>query len=121
MEESQAWQVKQMRTVSEHLASLIEIPSVSSMSNRDVIDYAKEILQDAEWNLSENTYSDANGVEKINLLAAPKGQDVEDPDADLAFFCHTDTVPFATNWEDALVPIHQGGYIYGCGACDVKG
>ena len=110
-----------MRTVSEHLASLIEIPSVSSMSNRALIDYAKRILQGVGWNLNEMVYSDANGVEKINLLAAPQDQDVKDAEVDLAFFCHTDTVPFAADWTDALVPILKDGYLYGCGACDVKG
>lgn len=110
-----------MRTVSEHLTNLIEIPSVSSMSNRGVIDYATAILREVGWNVSERSYADANGIEKINLLAAPKSQDVEDPNADLAFFCHTDTVPFAGDWADALVPILKDGFIYGCGACDVKG
>ena len=110
-----------MRTVSDHLANLIEIPSVSSMSNRGVIDYAKDTLLSAAWNVSENSYVDANGVEKVNLLASPKDEDIEDADVDLAFFCHTDTVPFAADWADALVPIFKDGIIYGCGSCDVKG
>jgi acetylornithine deacetylase len=110
-----------MKTVSEHLSSLIQIPSVSSMSNRAVIDYVTPILKNIGWNLAEKTYFDANGIEKINLLAAPRGQNVEDPQVDLAFFCHTDTVPFAADWKDALVPILKDGFIYGCGACDVKG
>jgi acetylornithine deacetylase len=110
-----------MKTVSEHLSSLIQIPSVSSMSNRAVTDYASAILRRVGWNLAEKTYFDANGVEKINLLAAPMDQNVEDPYVDLAFFCHTDTVPFAADWADALVPIFKDGIIYGCGACDVKG
>jgi len=110
-----------MRTAGEHLANLIEIPSVSSMSNRGVIEYATDILQDAAWNVSEKSYLDANGAEKINLLAAPKGQGVAEANVDLAFFCHTDTVPFAADWEEALVPILKDGIIYGCGACDVKG
>jgi len=110
-----------MRTVSDHLANLIEIPSVSSMSNRDVIDYAKDTLLSAAWNLREKTYVDANGVEKVNLLASPKDENIADADVDLAFFCHTDTVPFAADWADALVPIFKDGIIYGCGSCDVKG
>jgi acetylornithine deacetylase len=110
-----------MRTASEHLANLIEIPSVSSMSNRGVIDYAEMILREVEWRVSEKTYFDAKGVEKVNLLASPRDQSVEDRDIQLAFFCHTDTVPFAADWNDALVPIHKNGFIYGCGACDVKG
>jgi len=110
-----------MKTASEHLSSLIQIPSVSSMSNRGVIDYATAILLGVGWNVAEKIYFDTSGTEKINLLAAPGGQNVADPVVDLAFFCHTDTVPFAADWTDALVPILKDGFIFGCGACDVKG
>ena len=92
-----------MRTVSDHLANLIQIPSVSSMSNRGVIDYPKDDApRTLRWNVAEKTYVDANGVEKVNMLASPKGENVEDAEVDLAFFCHTDTVPFAADWTDAL-------------------
>ncbi len=35
--------------------------------------------------------------------------------------CHTDTVPFAADWENALNPVVDAGMLHGCGACDVKG
>jgi acetylornithine deacetylase len=35
--------------------------------------------------------------------------------------CHTDTVPYATDWPQALDPFVTDGQLYGCGACDVKG
>ena len=73
-----------MRTVSEHLGNLIEIPSVSSMSNRGVIEYATATLLDSAWHVGEVTYRDADGVEKINLVAAPKDQNLEDRDIELA-------------------------------------
>ncbi len=40
---------------------------------------------------------------------------------DLAFICHTDTVPYAPNWSDALRLRSLNGNLHGCGACDVKG
>jgi acetylornithine deacetylase len=35
--------------------------------------------------------------------------------------CHTDTVPFAADWQGALNPHVENGLLLGCGACDVKG
>jgi acetylornithine deacetylase len=40
---------------------------------------------------------------------------------DLAFLCHTDTVPYSKSWLQALQPVFQGEMLHGCGACDVKG
>jgi acetylornithine deacetylase len=64
---------------------------------------------------------DASGTEKINLIAAPPGQDPTASNVDLAFLCHTDTVPPATDWAAALAPFVREGMLHGCGACDVKG
>jgi acetylornithine deacetylase len=40
---------------------------------------------------------------------------------DLAFLCHTDTVPYAKEWTQALQLVLRGDLLHGCGACDVKG
>ena len=109
-----------MKTVVEHLSNLIRIPSSSSVSNRPIIDYALQVLNEARWSSREMTYNDAAGVEKVNLLAAPPNQNLDNVSAELAFMCHTDTVPH-TNWPTALEPIIAGGLLHGCGACDVKG
>ncbi|NYF80070.1 acetylornithine deacetylase [Granulicella arctica] len=66
-------------------------------------------------------YADANNVEKINLIAAPPGQHPEQSAVDLAFLCHTDTVPYASDWIEATNPFIADEVLYGCGACDVKG
>jgi acetylornithine deacetylase len=42
-------------------------------------------------------------------------------EVDLAFFCHTDTVPYTEDWNQALDPVRTGDVMHGCGACDVKG
>jgi len=110
-----------VKTVVEHLENLIRIPSVSSTSNRPVVEYAHQVLQEAHWNTRSMTHVDAAGVEKINLISAPHGQDLEETGVDLAFVCHTDTVPHAADWTNALDPFVLDGLLYGCGACDVKG
>jgi acetylornithine deacetylase len=107
--------------VIDHLSNLIRIPSVSAMSNRPITDYASSVLTARGWTTREMTYIDGTGTEKVNLIAAPPGQDVADPAVDLAFLCHTDTVPYAKDWLQALRPVRQGAMLHGCGACDVKG
>jgi acetylornithine deacetylase len=109
-----------MKTVVDHLLHLIRIPSVSDMSNRGVIDYAQQALDEAGWSMQPMAYRDTAGIEKVNLIAAPPRQKLRDA-AELAFFCHTDTVPYVVEWEKALQPFVADGLVYGCGACDVKG
>lgn len=110
-----------MKDAVEHLKHLVGIPSVSSLSNRPVIDYAREALHEAQWQTRQVAYKDAAGIEKINLIAAPPGQSVDDPASELAFVCHTDTVPYAPDWARATAPFVADGFLYGCGSCDVKG
>lgn len=105
----------------EHLERLIRIPSVSKMSNRPVIEYAAEVLHGLGWKTREVVYRDAAEVEKVNLIAAPPGQDANAKAVELAFVCHTDTVPFAADWDEATEPVIEDGEVHGCGACDVKG
>lgn len=110
-----------MKTAVGHLSSLIRIPSNSAVSNRPLIDHASKELRSLRWSLRELPYADPAGVEKVNLIAAPPGQDVAARDVDLVFMCHTDTVPFASDWKEALTPAQSDGMVRGCGACDVKG
>jgi acetylornithine deacetylase len=110
-----------LTTVVDHLSNLIRIPSVSAMPNRPITDYATSVLTYQGWTTREAPYVDEFGTEKVNLIAAPPGQDVADRGVDLAFVCHTDTVPYAKDWPQALQPVRQGQMLHGCGACDVKG
>lgn len=109
-----------MKSVEEHLAELVRIPSVSRLSNRPIIDYARTTLEAAGWRFREIMYRDPADIEKVNLIAAPPGADIQKTAVDLAFVCHTDTVPFATDWARATDPFIKDGYLLGCGACDVK-
>lgn len=109
-----------MKTVVGHLTDLIRIPSVSALSNRPVIEYIERAMHRAGWQTERIRYQDAAGIEKINLITAPSTQKLNDP-AGLVFMCHTDTVPYAAGWANALTPFVSEGMLHGCGACDVKG
>ena len=110
-----------MQTAIQLLRELIRIPSVSSLSNRGVVDHAICVLQRVGWQTLRQPYLDLQGVEKHNLLAFPPGQNRTDRLVDLLFVCHTDTVPYSDSWEHAVKPHIADGFVYGCGACDVKG
>jgi acetylornithine deacetylase len=100
--------------VTDILLDLVAIPSVSPMPNAPVIEYARRHL--ADWKVKLYPYRDPAGVEKINLVATTKPGVVE-----LAFVCHTDTVPYDPSWAEAVKPAIRGGKLYGRGSCDVKG
>jgi acetylornithine deacetylase len=103
------------------LRELVGIPSISAISNRPMINAAARILEDQGWAVHEFPYRDAKGVEKVNLIASPARQEAA-TSVDLAFVCHTDTVPFAPEaWPGATTLEERNGFLHGCGACDVKG
>ncbi len=90
------------------------------MSNLPVIEYAATALAHAGCTITELPYRDGNGIEKINLIATPREQPYQQREVELAFVCHTDTVPYPADWQDALEPKQVDGNLHGCGACDVK-
>ena len=110
-----------MKNVADYLSDLIRVPSPSAVSNRPVIEYASAVLEKAGWRTQEVTYADSNGIEKVNLIAAPSHQRIDAAQVALACVCHTDTVPFSAAWQNALIPYEDDGFVFGCGACDVKG
>lgn len=104
----------------EILRELVAIPSISSMSNAPVIMAAECVVRESGWTTQRFAYVDAGGIEKINLIAQPAGRNRFE--FDLAFVCHTDTVPFdAQAWPEATSLVERDGMLHGCGACDVKG
>jgi acetylornithine deacetylase len=121
MAEQPDWRLNSMKAAAEHLSNLIRIPSPSFLTNRPIVDYALRVLHQAQWRSREMTYKDSAGNEKVNLIAAPLSQDLDDPTVELAFICHTDTVPYSQDWPQALEPFVAEGLLHGCGACDVKG
>ena len=108
-----------MRTAPEILLDLVAIPSVSSMTNQPVIDYVLPCLDPSHWTVELHDYCDSSGNPKTNLVATSKSAAGQAPE--LAFVCHTDTVPFEADWQAAVHPVIQDGRLYGRGSCDVKG
>jgi acetylornithine deacetylase len=103
------------------LGELVGIPSVSSMSNRPVIEWIQRVLEPLGWHHRVFRYEDAAGVEKLNLVVSPQPMGDGRIDAELAIVCHTDTVPFGAEWVEATELREEDGMLHGCGACDVKG
>ena len=105
-----------MKTEVDYLLDLVAIPSVSSMSNRPVIDYTLAQLDPEGWSTELYAYRDPAGIEKVNLVATT-GAGL----AELLLVCHTDTVPYDPAWPEAVNPKIRNGRLYGRGSCDVKG
>jgi acetylornithine deacetylase len=136
--------VSRSGSVTEILLDLIAIPSVSSASNQAVIDYARQWLTASQWDIRTFPFADPNGIEKVNLVAAPRSllqhglpdeafpspigssvarrsRENDVLSVQLALVCHTDTVPYPADWPEAVHPKVMNGRVYGRGACDVKG
>jgi hypothetical protein len=84
------------------------------MSNRPVIEYVRQYFDPQQWRSTIHAYSDSAGVEKLNLVVI-SGQGDEQK-AELTLACHTDTVPFAPEWSDAVRPAMCDGNLYGRGS-----
>jgi acetylornithine deacetylase len=65
-------------------------------------------------------YRDDNQVEKQNLVALVGADFVDTTQVELTLVGHTDTVPFDSNWTEALLLTEDDGKLYGRGACDTK-
>lgn len=108
-----------MKGPEEILMDLVAIPSVSAESNAAVVEYASRFFDRGHWNVEPHPYLDEAGVEKTNLVATTRGGRAGR--AELALVCHTDTVPYKGDWEEAIRPVVRNGKLYGRGSCDVKG
>ena len=107
-------------TASEILRKLVAIPTPSSVSNMPLLNWVAGFLDPLGWRAEFHPYEDDAGVAKANLIAW-RGAAERPEFADLAFVCHTDTVPYAANWAGALALEQRGDALHGCGSCDVKG
>jgi acetylornithine deacetylase len=107
-------------TVHETLAQLVAIDSVSSRSNADIVDYLARRCEAIRLNVKRFPYTDASGVEKINLIALLGAEFSNNTNVEIALVGHTDTVPYDPNWKDALRLTEREGKLFGRGACDTK-
>jgi acetylornithine deacetylase len=110
---------RDLKNAADYLLDLVAIPSVSSMSNRPMIEYATGQLDPTAWNTRLYPYRDPAGLDKLNLVATSKGKG-SPTTAELLLVCHTDTVPFDPLWAEAVHPKVRNGKLYGRGSCDVK-
>jgi acetylornithine deacetylase len=108
-------------TVEKTLSELVAINSISANSNAEMISYLAARAEAAGFRVKKFPYTDERGVEKINLVALAGASSDDEMDAELALVGHTDTVPFASSWTDALVLTEREEKLYGRGSCDTKG
>jgi acetylornithine deacetylase len=103
------------------LRELVAIPTVSSQSNRTLVELLQRFFEPLGWHERVFSYIDSEGNEKLNLIVSPEPLEEGTVQGELAIVCHTDTVPYAPAWQDATDLREVGGMLHGCGACDVKG
>lgn len=110
-------------SVKQTLAELVSIDSVSSRSNREMIEYAEARCAARGMQIHHFPYMDEQGVEKINMLAIAHSstRGVSLDEIELTLVGHTDTVPYNSAWTEALKLTERDGKLYGRGACDTKG
>jgi acetylornithine deacetylase len=102
------------------LAHLVSIDSVSSRSNAPIISFLEDRCRALGFSIRRYSYEDEAGVEKINLVCIA-GSNSAAPDViELALVGHTDTVPYDSNWAEAITLIEREGNLYGRGSCDTK-
>ena len=103
------------------LCDLIRIPSVSRDSNVAVAERCVESLSRLGFQIERLPYTDAYGVEKLNIAAVRPGRARRT--GGFAYFGHTDVVP-ASEWTGPGGPFDPAicdGRIYGRGSVDMKG
>lgn len=103
-------------TIEQTLADLVAIDSVSARSNDEIISYLETRCAKSGFAVNRFPHVNEDGIEKINLVAKTHdGNAVE-----LALVGHTDTVPYDSNWTEALKLTATDGKLFGRGACDTK-
>ena len=98
------------------LKRLVAVDSTSARTNGPVIDILEEELRPLGFAMRRQSWRDANGVEKHNLVATLGSG----PVGGLALVGHSDCVPFDPEWKEALAGEVRDGNLYGRGAADTK-
>ena len=100
-------------------SEFIGYKSVSQLTNVPATYHAAKVLRDMGFAVEELPYTDANGVQKLSIIAKlGKGT------GGLALMSHNDVVPAENSWDWTGSPFEarlSKGKLYGRGACDMKG
>lgn len=107
-------------TITETLARLVSIDSVSSRSNHEIVSYLESRCEVAGFATRRFVHLEADGIEKINFVAMSGADFNGEQPIELALVGHTDTVPYDPAWTDALQLTEKDGRLFGRGACDTK-
>jgi len=97
------------------LRELVAIDSTSARSNLPMLDVLERHSRSLGFSTRRQTWIDAAGVEKGNLIAQRGGEQ-----GGLALVGHTDCVPYDPAWAGALRPALEDGKLYGRGSADTK-
>jgi acetylornithine deacetylase len=108
-------------SVEEILAGLVAIDSTSARPNAELIKHVLPRVEALGFRARLLPYADERGVEKTQLVAVHPKTFEDGGEVELALVGHTDTVPFAPSWGEALKLTGREGKLYGRGACDTKG
>jgi acetylornithine deacetylase len=110
-----------MTQIKKTLAELVQIDSVSSRSNKEIVEYLERRCAAMRMATRRFPYRDEHGIEKINLIALAGTEFSTSAAVELALVGHTDTVPYDPHWTDATNLTEHDGRLYGRGSCDTKG
>lgn len=103
------------------LRELVAFNSTSARTNAPLVAHLASRAQALGLHVEQFPYLDDTGTEKINLIATGGPERTNQTGVELALVGHTDTVPFAADWHDALILTEREGNLYGRGSCDTKG
>lgn len=107
-------------TVEETLQQLVDIDSVSSRSNTEIISFLETRCEARGFTIKRFSHLDTAAIEKINLVALAGADFNNDIAVELGLVGHTDTVPYDSTWTGALRLTENEGKLFGRGACDTK-
>ena len=94
-----------MLTPIEILKTLVAIPSVSSMTNKPVIDAITDLLEPHGWHVERFPHTAQDGLDEgePGCDSVHASLPISAGQVDLLFVCHTDTVPYQ-KWMERRLP-----------------